>query len=107
MGNIIRNSIEALRGKGLIRIASDQENGSARIHITDNGPGIPEAIRDHLFDPFVTSGKAGGTGLGTAISKSIVDAHGGRLDFNTETGKGTTFVITLPRITDKLGAAVA
>jgi signal transduction histidine kinase len=76
-----------------IREAGDD----CEIVISDNGKGIPEQIRNTLFEPFVTFGKTRGTGLGTAIVKSIVEAHHGRIRFETVTDKGTSFFITLPK----------
>ena len=64
--------------------------------LRDEGPGIPEAIRERLFEPFVTHGKAHGTGLGMPIVRGIVEAHRGTIRFETETGEGTTFFIELP-----------
>lgn len=94
--NLAVNAVQAIRGKGIliVRIARDQQD--FEISVIDNGPGIPEEIRDRLFDPFVTAGKLGGTGLGTSIAKKIVEEHGGRITFETQTGMGTTFRIRLP-----------
>ena len=64
--------------------------------IKDNGPGIPESIRDTIFDAFTTSGKPEGTGLGLAIVRRVVEDHGGSVSFTTATGKGTCFTIHLP-----------
>ncbi|MCX6357338.1 MAG: HAMP domain-containing sensor histidine kinase [Candidatus Aureabacteria bacterium] len=64
---------------------------------TDNGPDIPEEIRAHAFEPFVTCGKRQGTGLGMAIAKTIVETHGGTISFVTGSGRGTAFIISLPR----------
>jgi len=66
------------------------------IKVSDNGPGIPEEIRATVFDPFVTQGKKQGTGLGMAIVRSAVEAHDGTISFETEDGRGTTFIIRLP-----------
>jgi PAS domain S-box-containing protein len=73
------------------------------IRISDTGTGIPEEVRSRIFDPFFTTKEVGkGTGQGLTISRSvIVDKHGGTLTFETETGKGTTFIIRLP-----VGAAI-
>jgi signal transduction histidine kinase len=66
--------------------------------VEDTGPGIPPEIRERLFQPFVTSKPRGeGTGLGLSLVKNIVAGHGGRVDVATETGRGTTFTIVLPR----------
>jgi signal transduction histidine kinase len=68
----------------------------------DTGPGIPEKVIPKIFDPFFTTkgtakkGVTKGTGLGLAICKEIVDAHGGRIDVQSEMGKGTTFSVYLP-----------
>jgi signal transduction histidine kinase len=68
------------------------------IRVEDTGTGIPEAIRHRVFDPFFTTKPVGkGTGQGLAIARSvIVDKHGGTLDFESEVGRGTAFIIHLP-----------
>lgn len=97
--NIIGNAVESLEGvEGKITVDVAQIEEWVTVKITDTGPGIPEAIRDRLFEPFVTYGKHGGTGLGTAIAKSIVEAHGGEIRFESPPGKGTTFYLSLPAI---------
>lgn len=97
--NIIGNAVEAF-GKpgGIIQVTAQETGEWVEIAIADNGPGIPETIREHLFDAFVTYGKRSGTGLGTAIAKSIIDAHGGQISFDSTSGQGTTFYIKLPKI---------
>ncbi|MGL5196724.1 MAG: ATP-binding protein [Chroococcales cyanobacterium] len=95
--NIVGNAVEALDGQGgKIMMVANQQERDALIQISDNGPGIPEAIQNRLFDPFVTYGKRRGTGLGTAIALSIVEAHGGTITFESQASKGTTFYIRLP-----------
>ncbi|MGC9525366.1 MAG: ATP-binding protein [Limnospira sp.] len=95
--NLVGNAIEALEdGEGHITITAQIRDNWCEISIQDNGPGIPETIQDHLFDAFVTYGKQGGTGLGTAIAKSIVEAHGGTIGFESDRAVGTTFWIRLP-----------
>jgi signal transduction histidine kinase len=67
-----------------------------KISVKDNGPGIPSEIKDKIFQPFFTTKPTGsGTGLGLSLSYDIVKAHGGSLDFNSELGKGTQFIISL------------
>ena len=68
------------------------------IRIQDTGTGIPEEVQNRIFDPFFTTKEIGkGTGQGLAIARSvIVGKHGGSLDFESEEGKGTTFIIHLP-----------
>jgi signal transduction histidine kinase len=64
--------------------------------IEDTGSGIPEEIRGKLFQSFVSSGKPGGTGLGLAMVKRTVDAHGGTIAFDSTPGKGTRFIVRIP-----------
>jgi signal transduction histidine kinase len=97
--NLVGNAIDGCdeRTDGKVRIEAHDRGENCEIIISDNGKGIPEHIRNNLFDPFVTSGKTGGTGLGTAIVKSVIDAHKGRIRFETSTGKGTSFFIQFPK----------
>ncbi len=96
--NILSNAAEALgEGGGEITVRSAPAGeGKTEIRISDTGPGIPETIRETLFDPFVTAGKRRGVGLGLAVARTIVEAHGGSLSFQTGSGRGTTFIILLP-----------
>ncbi len=94
--NLVTNAVDAFDGKGgRISITATQQNQWVYIKIADNGPGIPQEIQSRLFEPFVTYGKRGGTGLGTAIARSIITAHGGDISFTSNSG-GTTFLIKLP-----------
>jgi signal transduction histidine kinase len=85
-------------GKGTIRVSTGRVGDWAEIRISDTGCGIPEAIRDRIYDPFFTTKEVGrGTGQGLAIARSvIVDKHGGQIGFVTEPGEGTTFTLRLP-----------
>ena len=104
--NIIVNAAQAIaegkqegsKEKGVIRVSTCRESGSAEIRISDTGPGIPDEIRSKVFDPFFTTKEVGkGTGQGLAIAHNVVvEKHGGTLTFETEEGEGTTFVIRLP-----------
>ena len=95
--NIVKNAKEALGEQGTITIQIMEAGSKMRVSISDTGPGIPEIIRARIFEPFVTYGKKRGTGLGMAIAKSTVDAHGGRIWLESETGKGTTFHVEVPK----------
>jgi signal transduction histidine kinase len=97
LANIIKNAKEALGDEGTITIHFREAGTELQVSISDSGPGIPESIRSRIFEPFVTYGKKHGTGLGMAIAKSTVDAHGGRIWLESETGKGTTFHVVLPK----------
>ena len=70
-------------------------DGMVRIDIADTGPGISDDTRDKIFAPNFTT-KSTGMGLGLAISKNIVETSGGSITFTSESGKGTTFTVTLP-----------
>jgi PAS domain S-box-containing protein len=85
--------------KGKIRVQTRNCPEWDEVRIQDTGSGIPEKIRTRIFDPFFTTKEIGkGTGQGLAIARSvIVDKHGGTIHFETEEGKGTTFIIRLPR----------
>ncbi len=96
--NIMKNALEAMAKGGTFRIEASQENGEVKFSLSDTGGGIPEEIRDKLFDSFVTSGKEGGTGLGLAIVKKVIDEHKGRIEVESETGVGTTFNIYFKKV---------
>jgi signal transduction histidine kinase len=84
--------------KGLIRVRTWTEANAVLISVSDTGSGIPENIRDKVFNPFFTTKAIGrGTGQGLAIARSIVvEMHGGTLTFKSAIGKGTTFYVRLP-----------
>jgi two-component system nitrogen regulation sensor histidine kinase GlnL len=69
------------------------------VRIIDNGPGVPPALRDSLFQPFVT-GRNGGVGLGLALVSKLVSAHGGLIDFESEPGR-TVFRVLLPIVSEE------
>lgn len=95
--NIASNAADVLSpGTGRFSIKAFRRDASVLFTLHDNGPGIPEHVQSGLFKPFVTHGKAHGTGLGMAIARSMVEAHGGRISFVTGTGEGTTFSIEVP-----------
>lgn len=96
--NIMKNALEAMDKGGKFTITANQIDGEVEFLLSDNGSGIPEEIRDRLFDSFVTSGKEGGTGLGLAIVKKIIDQHKARVEVISEIGHGTTFKIYFKRI---------
>jgi signal transduction histidine kinase len=95
--NIMINAMEAIERDGEIRVetAYNEEDQAIELRISDTGSGIPEAARLKLFDPFFTT-KETGTGLGLSISHGVIQRHGGRLTFESQIGKGTTFTISLP-----------
>jgi two-component system NtrC family sensor kinase len=103
--NIVVNAAHAIADvvkgtdkKGRITIRTRLSGDTVVVSVSDDGGGIPEAIRDRIFDPFFTTKEVGrGTGQGLSIARSVVfEKHGGKLTFETEMGKGTTFFIHLP-----------
>ena len=93
--NIILNAAQAMEGKGEIAVTTWKDKGDIKIKIHDTGPGIPPEHVGKLFNPFFTT-KEKGTGLGLAISYGIIERHSGKIDVETELGKGSTFTISLP-----------
>lgn len=101
--NIINNAIHALADQleenkdPKITIRTTANLDTVNIQIEDNGPGMPETVKNRIFEPFFTTKAVGkGTGLGLSIVYSIIENHHGTLEVNSEMGKGTTFSITLP-----------
>lgn len=100
--NLLANSIQAVQQNaahgGAIEIRAANDGSGARVELIDNGPGVPLAIRERLFEPFISHGKQGGTGLGLAIARGVVEAHGGRIRLENSRGSGAHFVIRLPQV---------
>jgi two-component system NtrC family sensor kinase len=95
--NLFLNALEAMPSGGTLRIVARQRDDSVRIAVQDTGPGIAPEHLDQVFEPFFTTKEAGeGTGLGLSVSYSIVEKHGGLLEVESQPGRGTTFVVTLP-----------
>jgi signal transduction histidine kinase len=92
--NLLKNATEAMEQGGTLTVASSLANGRARITVTDTGGGIPEAVRDRVFDPFCTT-KETGTGLGLTVCQRIVADHHGDIR-HAPTPDGTTFTVELP-----------
>lgn len=94
--NLIANAFEA--GATLVRVQGDLSHRGAGVNIvvTDNGPGLPDKISEHLFEPFNTHGKAEGTGLGIYLAKRLLESLGGSIALESTSPKGTTFVLSLP-----------
>ena len=93
--NVTNNAIIAMKGSGELTVRIKNEEKGACIEIEDDGPGIPPDERELIFEPLYSS-KPKGTGLGLPIARMMIENQGGRLDFETEVGKGTVFKIHLP-----------
>ena len=97
--NIVQNAIQACGQKATVKISVSVGDGLLNLSVSDQGAGIDEAIKDKIFEPFFTTGMGGpkgGLGLGLAITKDIVNAMDGTIDFISEKNKGTTFNISIP-----------
>ncbi len=97
--NIILNAAQAMEGSGRLLITTNLDKNYIKIRIQDTGPGISPEIMGNLFSPFFTT-KEKGTGLGLAISYGIIERHMGKIDVETELGKGTAFIIYLPVVSE-------
>jgi signal transduction histidine kinase len=95
--NLIKNSSEAMTSDGKIKILASTASGWLQISVMDDGPGVPPAIRDSIFQPFVSEGKNHGTGLGLPICRKLVQEHRGRLEYVPISGGGSRFDIRIPQ----------
>lgn len=95
-GNLFLNAMQAMGKSGKLDIDFTESDFEVEIKISDTGPGIPHKLVPRIFDPLFTTRQIG-TGLGLPITKTIVEQHLGKIDFETMVGKGTTFRFTLPK----------
>jgi len=93
--NIVKNAAEAMPGGGELTFESIADESGIRFTISDQGPGIPDAILPSLFEPFSTYGKSTGTGLGMAMTKAAIEAHGGHITVDSAPGQGSCFRVVL------------
>jgi signal transduction histidine kinase len=95
--NLASNARDAMLEGGELTIISECIGDFVLFSFKDTGSGISRELQKRIFDPFVSEGKAHGTGLGMAIVKKIVDEHQGTIEIESEVGRGTTITIKLPR----------
>ncbi len=107
--NRVVNAGEAVGSEGKVRIWAERDGDGVRLGVTDNGCGMTPQVRRRAFDPFFTTKKRGlGTGLGLSLVQGVARSAGGRVEVDSEPGKGTTIVLTLPAwVPPKRGAADA
>jgi signal transduction histidine kinase len=100
--NIINNAIQAIpeeKEDGEISLYTEETPDEIIVRIKDNGVGIPEEVKGRIWEPFFTTKAVGvGTGLGMSISYSIIEKHHGKIQLESEVGKGTEFIISIPRV---------
>jgi signal transduction histidine kinase len=95
--NLLLNALQAMGERGTLTVRSRSGAGQVSVAISDTGPGIAPNTLEMLFDPgFTTKGDRVGMGLGLAISRQIVDQHGGDIEVESVLGEGTTFIVYLP-----------
>ncbi len=94
--NIASNARDAMLQGGTLTVTTEDMGGMVKIEFTDTGTGMPEEVKRKIFEPFVTYGKKHGTGLGMSIVKKVVDDHKGKIEIESEMGKGTTIRMMLP-----------
>jgi two-component system nitrogen regulation sensor histidine kinase NtrY len=95
--NLIKNSIQSIPSgsEGTVKVGVEEENGRVIVYVEDNGSGIPDALKDKMFTPNFTT-KSSGTGLGLSIVKRYVESAGGKIWFESDEGKGSTFFVEFP-----------
>jgi len=96
LSNLVKNALEAMPNGGILTLAIKKIDGQVVLRISDTGTGMPPDILSKLFEPFVTHGKSHGTGMGTAIAKSVITAHDGTISASSVEGSGTTVEIRMP-----------
>jgi two-component system sensor histidine kinase HydH len=94
--NLVLNAIEAMPTGGRLTLGAAASSAALTLRVTDTGSGIPPELLPRVFEPYVTT-KTRGLGLGLAIARRIVEAHGGRIEAESQVGQGTSFRVTLPR----------
>ncbi|HXG37921.1 MAG TPA: ATP-binding protein [Bacteroidota bacterium] len=94
--NIASNARDAMPNGGTLTVVTEPSDGYVKVEFIDTGTGMPEEVKKRIFEPFVTYGKKHGTGLGMAIVKKVVDDHKGKIEIDSEMGKGTTIRFFIP-----------
>jgi PAS domain S-box-containing protein len=93
--NVMMNAMDAMEGGGELKLSTRRSGGRCELSVSDTGPGIPPEVQDRIFSLYFTTKKQG-SGIGLAIAYRFVQLHDGKLEFFSETGKGTTFRFTFP-----------
>jgi signal transduction histidine kinase len=109
--NLISNAIKYSPEGGAVEVSGEEEDGTVRISVRDEGFGIPPEVGDRIFTKFFRGAAAArgipGSGLGLALSRAVIEAHGGSIDFESAVGEGTTFSVELPKHAQGIPAAEA
>lgn len=98
--NLVINAFQAMEDTGgQLTLSTTAEEGQVCIRVSDTGPGIPQPVLEHIFEPFYTTKEGGkGTGLGLAIARQVAEEHRGTIEVETRVGEGTTFLLRIPAV---------
>jgi signal transduction histidine kinase len=102
--NLITNAYDSMPGGGVLTVSAAREQGSVHITVADTGIGMNSETRDSIFTPFFTD-KPRGIGLGLAVTKRVIDAHGGTITVDSTPSVGTSFTLTVPGQAATVGAS--
>src|SRR5829696_1845813 len=105
LANLLTNAIRHTPSGGSVRVVVEPDPGGVAFTVADTGPGIDPRDLPHVFDRFVKSADSGGAGLGLAIARSLVEAHGGRITAQSVPGQGTTMRFVLPPVDSSAGSS--
>jgi signal transduction histidine kinase len=103
--NVVLNGIQAMPDGGKLKVSLNRKNGFAIASIKDQGPGIPDEMREKIFTLYFTTKKTG-TGIGLAMAYRVMQLHHGTVDFRSTPGEGTTFDLSLPLLPERLEALI-
>jgi len=105
--NLIKNAMDAMPSGGMLQVRLCEQEGNLQVEIVDSGSGIPDAVKDRIFEPFVTTKESDkGTGLGLALSQRIIKQHHGKIEFETKLDWGTKFLVTLPEFAEPVLSSI-
>jgi signal transduction histidine kinase len=93
--NVIQNGAQAMQVGGRLEVTLEEENKTAILRVADGGPGIPEEIREKIFDLYFTT-KSGGSGIGLAMTYRILQLHHGSVEVQSRAGRGAEFLLRIP-----------
>ena len=105
LANLLTNAIRHTPSGGSVRVVVEPDPGGVAFTVADTGPGIDARDLPHVFDRFVKSADSGGAGLGLAIARSLVEAHGGRIAAESAPGQGTTMRFVVPAVESFTGSS--
>jgi signal transduction histidine kinase len=101
VGNLLSNAIKYSPEGGTVQVVAEQDDGLVRVSVRDEGLGIPDELQENVFAKFFRGDAPAsgipGSGLGLTIARSVVEAHGGRMNFESGRGKGSVFWLELPK----------